>query len=48
MKLVELDGKWEGVEEVNKPKLVVGVPRLRGALLALGRLKKYQNLREGK
>ena len=35
----ELDGKREGMEEVNKTKLVMGVPRLRGYLLALGRLK---------
>ena len=23
----KIDGKWEGMEEVNKPNLVIGVPR---------------------
>ena len=32
--------KWEGMEEVNKPNMVIVVPRLRGYLLALGSLKK--------
>ena len=34
--MAKIDGKWEGMEEVNKPKLVIGVPRLRLDLLALG------------
>ena len=36
----ELDGKWEGVEEVNKPMLVIGIPCLRVDLIALGTLTK--------
>ena len=32
--------KWEGMEEVNKPNMVIVVPRLRGYLLALVILKK--------
>ena len=32
--------KWEGMEEVNKPNMVIVVPSLRGYLLALGSLKK--------
>ena len=36
----KLYGKWEGMEEVNKPNMVIGVPCFRGYLLALGRLKK--------
>ena len=36
----KLYGKWEGMAEVNKPNMVIGVPRLRGYLLALGSLKK--------
>ena len=36
----KLYGKWEGMEEVNKPNMVIVVPRLRGYLLALGSLKK--------
>ena len=36
----KLYGKWEGMEEVNKPNVVIVVPRLRGQLLAPGRLKK--------
>ena len=40
--MLRLDGKWEGMEEVNKPKLLIGVPCLRGDILALGRLIKYQ------
>ena len=35
--MAELDGKWEGMEEVNNPNLVMGVPRMIGDLLALGR-----------
>ena len=38
--MAELDGKREGTEETNKPKLVMGVPHLRGDLIALGRLIK--------
>ena len=34
----KLDGKWEGTEEVNKPKLVIEVPCLRVDLIACGRL----------
>ena len=30
MKMAETGEKWEGMEEVNKPNLVIGVPRLRG------------------
>ena len=40
MKIANLDGKWEGAEEVNKPNLVIGVPILRGYLLVLGKLTK--------
>ena len=36
----ELYGKWEGVEELNKSKLVIGVPRLEVELIAIGRLTK--------
>ena len=36
----KLYGKWEGMAEVNKPNMVIVVPRLRGYLLALGILKK--------
>ena len=32
----ELDGKWEGMKEVNKPKLVTGAPHMRGDLLGWG------------
>ena len=40
--MAELDEKWEGMEEENKPKSVIEVPHLRGELLALGRLTKCQ------
>ena len=40
LNMAKLDGKWEDMEEVNKPNLVIGIPRLRGYLLATGRLKK--------
>ena len=36
----KLYGKWEGMAEVNKPNMVIVVPRLRGYILALGILKK--------
>ena len=37
--MAKLYGKWEGMEEVNKPNLVIGVPSLIVYLLALGSLK---------
>ena len=40
LKMAKLYGKWEAMEEVNKPNLVIGVPRLRGYLIAPGRAKK--------
>ena len=40
LKMAKLYGKWEGMKEVNKPNIVIGVPRLRGYLLAPGRSKK--------
>ena len=40
LKMDKLDGKWEGIEEVNKPNMVIVVPCLRLYSLALGRLKK--------
>ena len=40
LKIAKLYGKWEGMAEVNKPNLVIVVPRLRGYILALGILKK--------
>ena len=35
-----LYGKWEGMEEVNKPNLVIGVPHMRGYIIAIGRFRK--------
>ena len=26
LKMAELEGKWEGIEEADKPNLVMGVP----------------------
>ena len=40
LKMAKLYGKWEGMEEVNKPNILIGVPCLRGYLLAHGRSKK--------
>ena len=40
LNMAKIYGKWEGIEEVNKPNIVIGVPCLRGYLLAPGRLKK--------
>ena len=40
MNMAKLYGKWEGMEELNKPNLVIGVPRLRLYILALGMLTK--------
>ena len=40
MKVKKPDVKWEGVEELNKPKLVIGVLCLRVDLLEMGMLKK--------
>ena len=36
VKMAKLYVKWGGVEEVNKPNMVIGVPRFRGYLLAIG------------
>ena len=38
--MAKIYGKWEGIEEVNKPNIVIGGPRLRGYLLAPGILNK--------
>ena len=40
LNMAKLYGKWEGIEEVIKINIVIGVPCLRGYLLAPGRLKK--------
>ena len=40
--MAKLDGKWDGVEEVNTPNIVIGGPCLRLYILALGRLKKLK------
>ena len=37
----ELDGKWEGLEEVNNPRLLMVVPCLVGDLSDLLRLTIY-------
>ena len=42
LNMAELDGKWEGTEEVNKPKLVIGFLCLRGEILVMGGLKNYK------
>ena len=42
MKIAKLYGKWEGMEEVNKPKLVIEILRLRGEILVMGGLKQYK------
>ena len=42
--MAELDRKWKGIEEVNKPNLVMVVCHLKGYLLALVSLKKYKGL----
>ena len=44
----KLDGKWEGLEEFNKPRLAIGVTRLRGDFLAMGSFKKDQLLLQRK
>ena len=38
----EVEGKWERMEEADKPILVMGVPRLEFDLLALVRISEYQ------
>ena len=38
--MAKLYVKWEGMQEVNKPNLVIGVSRLILYLLALGKLTK--------
>ena len=40
MNIAKLYGKWEGMEEVNKTNLVIGVTCLREYLLALGSFTK--------
>ena len=39
LNIAKLYVKWEGMEEVNKPNMMIGVSILRGYLLALGSLK---------
>ena len=40
LNMAEHDGKWDEMNKVNKPKLVMGGLRLIGDLLKLGRLTK--------
>ena len=40
--MAEVEWKWEGIEESDKPILVMGVTRLKFYLLALGRLTEDQ------
>ena len=42
--MAKLQGKWEWMEEVNKPKLAIGVPGLKEDLIELGRLTKEKVL----
>ena len=53
LKLAELEGKWDSAEEVNKPRLLKGVPHMRDDIVALGKLTEAENppriqLREGR
>ena len=41
--MAKVEGKLEGVDEVEKPKLVMGVPQLKLYLLILGRLTEDQS-----
>ena len=38
LNISEVEGKWEGIEEEDKPILVMGVPQLEFDLLALVKL----------
>ena len=38
LKIAEVEGKWENIEEVDKPTLVMRFPRLKCDLIALGRI----------
>ena len=42
LNMAEVEGKWEGIEELYKPIPVMGVTRLKFDLLALGRLTEDQ------
>ena len=42
--MAELDGGWEGIEDTDKPNLVMRFPQLKQELLALGRIIEYQVL----
>ena len=42
LKMAEVEGKWEGIEEADKPILVMGVPCLKFYLLVMGRLTEDQ------
>ena len=44
LKMAGFEGKWERIEEVDKPTLVMVVPRLKYYLLAMGRLTEEQTL----
>ena len=45
--MADMEGKWYGLEESEKPKLVKGVPRLGNNLEALGRLTKVSKPTKG-
>ena len=40
LNMTKIYGKWEGIEEIIKPNIVIRSTRLRGYILAPGRLKK--------
>ena len=42
LNMEKMEGKWEVIEDADKPIMVMGVPRLKFDLLALGRLTEYQ------
>ena len=53
LKIVDMEGKWDRVEESNKPKLVNGVQQLGNNLYELGRFMEElkplkRHLRAGK
>ena len=43
LKIGEIYGKWERLEELSNPSLVMGVALLKGDLVALVIIKEYEN-----
>ena len=48
LNMADVEGKWQGIEDADKTILVMGVPRLKFDLIAMGILNEYQTVPQRK